>query len=103
MKTRRVKCVQIVCSAIIFLASAIACTGQATGSQTNEARQSANPSGQITGEWQGNISKLRLALHLEQPTGADLKGNLVSLDQGNVTIPIEVATFGPGGALRLDL
>src|SRR5882724_11358195 len=92
MKTRRVKCVQIVCSAIIFLASVIACTGQATGSQTNEAKQSGNRSGQITGEWQGNISKLRLALNLEQPTGADIKGNLVSLDQGNVTIRSEEHT-----------
>jgi pimeloyl-ACP methyl ester carboxylesterase len=95
MKVRRNKCVQILC-VLVLLASAISGVCQPT------APQAADNSA-ITGEWQGTIAKLRLVLKIEQPAGASLKGTLVSLDQGNASIPIDVLSFDPGGALRADM
>ena len=56
----------------------------------------------VSGEWQGAVGGLRLALHLAQAADGALSGNLVSLDQGNVTIPIQTVSL-QNGALRLDL
>ncbi len=92
------KSVAILCLVFILLACVIPVVGQAN----NAAAQSGNPSG-ITGEWQGAITRLHLILKIEQPEGGPLKGALVSVDQGNVTIPIDTVSFDPGGALRLEL
>jgi pimeloyl-ACP methyl ester carboxylesterase len=92
------KSVAILCLVFILLACVIPVVGQAN----NAAAQSGNASG-ITGEWQGAITRLHLILKIEQPEGGPLKGALVSVDQGNVTIPIDTVSFDPGGALRLEL
>src|SRR5947208_5040550 len=58
--------------------------------------------GSVLGEWQGAIAKLRLALKLDRAADGAVSGNLVSLDQGNVTIPIETVSF-QNVALRLEM
>ena len=110
MKTRQEKCAYILCVAIIMLASAMNAAGQASDAakQPNTAAPSNDHAAMITGEWQGTISKLHLVLKIEvlkieQPAGAALQGSILSVDQGNVTIPIDAVTFDPGGALHLDL
>jgi pimeloyl-ACP methyl ester carboxylesterase len=57
----------------------------------------------ITGEWQGIISRLHLVVKIDQDASGALTGKLTSVDQGNVTIPIETVSFAAGGALRLEL
>jgi pimeloyl-ACP methyl ester carboxylesterase len=56
----------------------------------------------VSGEWQGSVGGLRLLLKLEQAADGALNGNLVSLDQGNVSIPIQTVSL-QNGTLRLDL
>ncbi|HEV2962474.1 MAG TPA: alpha/beta hydrolase [Candidatus Angelobacter sp.] len=58
--------------------------------------------GAALGEWQGTIARLRLVLKLDRAADGAVSGNLVSLDQGNVTIPIETVSF-QNGALRLEM
>jgi pimeloyl-ACP methyl ester carboxylesterase len=93
---------------LILLALAITAFGQAgiIQASTNQASTGATQSGDyagITGEWQGAISRQRLTLKIEQPTEAPLRGTIISVDQGNMSIPIDTISLGPGGALRLDL
>jgi pimeloyl-ACP methyl ester carboxylesterase len=82
---------------LILMAGAILGNAQ----PTSPAPQSADNSA-ITGEWQGTITKLRLVLKIEQAAGVGLKGTVLSLDQGNVSIAIDTVSFA-SGALRLDL
>jgi pimeloyl-ACP methyl ester carboxylesterase len=102
MRIGRNTCVQILC----FL-GLMAWSIFGIAQPTNSAPQSADNAA-ITGEWEGTIAKLRLVLKIEvlkieQPAGAALRGTLVSLDQGNASIPIDVLSFEPGGALRADM
>ena len=55
----------------------------------------------VSGEWQGAVGGLRVVLKLEQAADGVLSGNLISLDQGNATIPIQTASL-QNGALRLE-
>jgi pimeloyl-ACP methyl ester carboxylesterase len=80
----------------------IACSLFGIGQPTSPAAPSADNS-PITGEWQGTIVKFRLVLKIEQPAGGPLSGTLLSLDQGNVTIPLDAASFDSGGVLHIDL
>src|SRR5215475_3721671 len=57
----------------------------------------------ITGEWQGIVSKLHLILKIEQAADGSFTAKLTSVDQGNVTIPVDTASFAPTGELRLEL
>jgi pimeloyl-ACP methyl ester carboxylesterase len=97
MRIGRNACIQTLCY-LILMTWAIFGIGQPTTSAAPSADNSA-----IIGEWQGTIAKLRLVLKIEQPAGAALKGTLVSLDQGNASIPIDVLSFDQGGALRADM
>ncbi|MBZ5521735.1 MAG: alpha/beta hydrolase [Acidobacteriia bacterium] len=55
------------------------------------------------GEWQGALSRLRLAVKIDQVDDGSLRGTLTSLDQGNVTIPIEKVTLDPDHTFRFAL
>ncbi|MGA2979908.1 MAG: alpha/beta hydrolase [Terriglobales bacterium] len=57
----------------------------------------------VTGEWQGMVSRLHLIVTIEQAADGTLSGKLTSVDQGNVTIPIDAVSFTPGGTLQLEL
>jgi len=57
----------------------------------------------ITGEWQGMVSKLRLILKIEQAADGSFTAKLTSVDQGNVTLPVDTVTFEPTGGLRLEM
>jgi pimeloyl-ACP methyl ester carboxylesterase len=57
----------------------------------------------ITGEWQGMVARLRLNVKIEQAADGTLSGKLTSVDQGNITIPIDAVTFSPSAGLRLEL
>ncbi|HET7871907.1 MAG TPA: hypothetical protein VFL42_05305, partial [Terriglobales bacterium] len=56
----------------------------------------------IAGEWQGMIAKLRLNVKIDQGQDGALTGQLTSLDQGNVTIPIDSITF-TSNTVRLEM
>ncbi len=57
----------------------------------------------ITGEWQGMVARLHLIVKIEQAADGTLSGKLTSVDQGNITIPIDAITFAPSTGLRLEL
>ena len=57
----------------------------------------------IAGEWQGKVAGLRLILKVEQAADGAFAGNILSVDQGNVTVPIDTVSFAAGGSLRLEL
>jgi pimeloyl-ACP methyl ester carboxylesterase len=57
----------------------------------------------ITGEWQGMVARLRLVVKIEQAADGTLTGKLTSVDQGNITIPIDAVSFSPSTGLRLEL
>jgi pimeloyl-ACP methyl ester carboxylesterase len=57
----------------------------------------------ITGEWQGMVSRLHLIVKIEQAPDGALAGKLTSVDQGNVSIPIDTVSFSPNTGLRLEL
>ncbi len=54
------------------------------------------------GEWRGSIANLRLVLKLDRAGDGSIGGNLISVDQGNVTIPIETVIY-QSGSLRLAM
>src|SRR5579859_8187814 len=54
------------------------------------------------GEWRGSIANLRLVLKLDRAGDGSIGGNLISVDQGNVTIPIETIIY-QSGSLRLAM
>lgn len=65
------------------------------------AQSAASPN--LAGDWQGTVAGLRLTLTLESsPAAGQWKGKIVSLDQGNATIPIDTVSFADG-TLHLDL
>jgi hypothetical protein len=99
MKTRRQKCVYILCSVLMLMGWVM----NAAGQSASAAPQSASRPGSITGEWQGAVSRLRLTLKIEQPADAPLKGTMISVDQGNAAIPIDTVTFDHEGTLGLDM
>jgi pimeloyl-ACP methyl ester carboxylesterase len=57
----------------------------------------------IAGEWQGMVSRLHLIVKIEQTADGSFTAKLTSVDQGNVTIPIDVVSFSPANVLRLEL
>jgi pimeloyl-ACP methyl ester carboxylesterase len=57
----------------------------------------------VAGEWQGMVSRLHLTVKIEQAADGTLSGKLISVDQGNVTIPIDAVSFAPSTGLRLEL
>ena len=57
----------------------------------------------VTGEWQGMVARLRLIVKIEQAADGTLTGKLTSVDQGNLTIPIDAVSFAPSTGLRLEL
>ena len=76
------------------------CTAQAT--PPVGAVQPANGHS-ITGEWQGMVATQHLIVNIEQAADGTFTGKLTAVDQGNVTIPIDVVSFTPGGTLHLEL
>ena len=102
MKTRCKTCVLILCLALMILCGwPIPASAQPSNS-TGAGAQSAAHS-PIAGEWQGTISRQHLVLKIEHPTDAPLKGTLVVVDQGNVSIPIGVVSWDQNSVLRLEL
>lgn len=85
---------------VLLSAESQPCSAQAT--PPSGAAQPANAHS-ITGEWQGMVSRLHLIVKIEQAADGTLTGKLTSVDQGNVTIPIDTVSYTPGGMLRLDL
>src|ERR1700691_705633 len=73
--------------------------GQSAGDGTAQAADVRR----VTGEWQGMVSRLHLIVKIEQASDGTLSGKLTSVDQGNVTIPIDTVSFAPGGTLQLEL
>jgi pimeloyl-ACP methyl ester carboxylesterase len=69
---------------------------QATGGQAADSPK-------ITGEWQGMLSRLHLIIKIESAADGTLAGKLISVDQGNVTIPAETTSFALDKGLRLEL
>lgn len=57
----------------------------------------------VTGEWQGALAGLHLIVKIDQAADGTLTGKFISVDQGNVTIPIDTIAFAPGTGLRLEL
>src|SRR5260221_3798062 len=57
----------------------------------------------VTGEWQGALSRLRLVVKIDQTADGTLHGTLTSVDQGNVTIPIDKVTLDPDRTLRFNM
>src|SRR5262245_24113339 len=115
MKTRREKCVYMLCLALIpvqcfymlCLAMILMWPVFSFGQSANVAAQSPAATAQsqsearsgITGEWEGALSRLHLILKLEQPEGGPLKGMLISVDQGNASFPIDTLSFNQDGTL----
>jgi pimeloyl-ACP methyl ester carboxylesterase len=98
MKTRREMCVFILG---LMLAPLVAWMGNTTV-HAARAAQTADR-GHIAGEWQGAIARLHLILKIDQAADGALTGKLISVDQGNVIIPIESVSFDPSGAIHLEL
>jgi pimeloyl-ACP methyl ester carboxylesterase len=75
--------------------------------QSNPAAPTAPPQAadahSITGEWQGMVARLHLIVKIEQAADGALTGKLTSVDQGNITIPIDAVSFAPSTGLRLEL
>ncbi|MBZ5538223.1 MAG: alpha/beta hydrolase [Acidobacteriia bacterium] len=57
----------------------------------------------ITGEWQGIVARLHLIVKIEQAADGTFTGKLTSVDQGNLTIPIDAVSYAPSSGLRLEL
>jgi len=98
MKTRGLKCIHMICLLMVLLAWVLPAAGQAN----DAARQPGDHVG-IAGEWQGAIGRQHLILKIEQSAESALQGTIISVDQGNVSIPVDAVSFARDGALRLDL
>ncbi len=92
MKTTRLTCISTVCLTIALLSAWSIASGQTRSNIPESA----------LGEWRGSIANLRLVLKLERAGDGSIGGNLISVDQGNVTIPIETITY-QNGSLRLAM
>src|SRR5579859_7624598 len=51
----------------------------------------------------GGDCRQHLILKIEQSAESALQGTIISVDQGNVSIPVDAVSFARDGALRLDL
>jgi pimeloyl-ACP methyl ester carboxylesterase len=114
MRTKREKCVltmMTMMTTIMMTVFATTLLGLQSGASQLSAAQATPPVGaaqaanvrSIAGEWQGMVSRLHLIIRIEQAADGTLTGKLTSVDQGNVTIPIDAVSYTPGGMLRLDL
>ena len=84
--------------------SGASATAQAPNSATAPAAPAqSGEATRIASEWQGIISRLHLVVKIDQDAAGAFTAKLTSVDQGNVTIPIETVTFAADGTLRLEL
>src|SRR5215470_133097 len=107
MKTRQEMCVLILCLSILVLcppnaAAQAAQDSHSTPTAPQASGQAVDP-GSITGEWQGMVASLHLIVKIEQAANGSLTGKLTSVDQGNITVPIETVTLTPDRKVRLEL
>jgi pimeloyl-ACP methyl ester carboxylesterase len=104
MRTRQQNCVFTIASIAMMVFIAILFTRAAVGaSQTAPAVAQSTTGRSVAGEWQGMVSRLHLVVKIDQAADGTLSGKLTSVDQGNVTIPIDAVSLTPDGALKLDL
>jgi pimeloyl-ACP methyl ester carboxylesterase len=91
----------------VFAQTPTGAASMSSQSQSTPAAQTADgqaADGQkITGEWQGMLSRLRLIVKIEPAVDGTFTGKLTSVDQGNVTIPIDTVSFTADKNLRLEL
>jgi hypothetical protein len=91
----------------VFAQTPTGAASMSSQSQSTPAAQTADgqaADGQkITGEWQGMLSRLRLIVKIELAADGTFTGKLTSVDQGNVTIPIDTVSFTADKNLRLEL
>jgi pimeloyl-ACP methyl ester carboxylesterase len=104
MRTRQQNCVFTIAgiAMIGFITTwlTVAAVG-ASHAASPAAQSSTGPS--VAGEWQGMVSRLHLVVKIDQAADGTLSGKLTSVDQGNVTIPIDAVSLTPDGALTLEL
>ena len=81
----RILCVLFVCLMPAFANQGSPATSQ-TPAQSSDVKA-------VTGDWEGKISRLRLLIRIDQVEDGSLKGALTSLDQGNITIPLDTISF----------
>jgi pimeloyl-ACP methyl ester carboxylesterase len=98
MKTRQEMCVFILW---LTIAPLLAWLGSPIVHAGASAPQTAEQSS-IAGEWQGVIAKLRLNVKIDQGQNGALTGKLMSVDQGNITIPIDSVTV-TANTVRLEM
>lgn len=98
MRTRREMCVFILW---LMLAPLAAWLGNTTVHAAHAAQ--AEERGSIAGEWQGMIARLHLIVKIDRAADGAFTGKLTSVDQGNVTLPIDMVSFDQSGLLRLEL
>jgi pimeloyl-ACP methyl ester carboxylesterase len=104
MRTRQQNCVFTIASIAMMVFITILFTLTAVGaSQTAPAVAQSTTGRSVAGEWQGMVSRLHLVVKIDQAADGTLSGKLTSVDQGNVTIPIDAVSLTPDGALKLDL
>ena len=84
----------------VFALVIAVCTGLYAQGQSKSAQAAPD----VSGEWQGKITTLRIVVNLDKVADGALSGKLISVDQGNVTIPIDAATFqSESSTLHLEL
>jgi pimeloyl-ACP methyl ester carboxylesterase len=59
--------------------------------------------GNVTGEWHGALARLHLIINIEEAADGSFSGKLISVDQGNVTIPFDTVSFAVTDGLRLQM
>lgn len=58
----------------------------------------------VSGEWQGKLTTLRINVTIDKAADGALSGKMLSVDQGNVTFAIDAVTFqNESSTLRLDM
>src|SRR5437016_5879158 len=88
------------CVCILIFVLGLAAFAQNQPAKSADAKSAPD----VSGEWQGKITNLRLILNINKAGDGALGGTLQSLDQGNVTIPIQTVSFQQSsGTLRLEL
>ena len=86
----------------VFALITTLCLGATAQDQPKSAQTKAVTD--VSGEWQGKITTLRLIVNLDKAADGALSGKLTSLDQGNIIIPIDAVVFqNESGTLRLEL
>lgn len=97
MKTRRNTCVRITGIILLLIILIAGASAQAVPAQTAGEKDAG-----VTGEWLGQVSRLHMTLKIERAEGG-LKATLISVDQGNISIPIDSTTFKADGTLRIEM